>query len=283
VTASFSYAVLPLSWQDAHLTLVSFPASTEVPVAMSQGLATSLGLAVGDRIAMVWETTPVDARLVRTVPYVSSQVRQDAVLADLTALHRALLSAGNIDSPTDRWWVSSPDAGAADALRAQHVGPVTTSQETATAYRDGPVRVSLRVAWAFAIAAAVLLATTGAASHAVGEARQRAPAVARLRAIGVSRRAALASHLMQHAAVTIAATLLGAGSGAVLALLIAPLLVVAPGGQRAVPPAVVVWSATPTAIVIAAVAAGGIIAGIPAAVAMVRRSTVAALRSGDAT
>ena len=283
VTASFSYAVLPLSWQDAHLTLVSFPASTEVPVAMSQGLATSLGLAVGDRIAMVWETTPVDARLVRTVPYVSSQVRQDAVLADLTALHRALLSAGNIDSPTDRWWVSSPDAGAADALRAQHVGPVTTSQETATAYRDGPVRVSLRVAWAFAIAAAVLLATTGAASHAVGEARQRAPAVARLRAIGVSRRATLASHLMQHAAVTIAATLLGAGSGAVLALLIAPLLVVAPGGQRAVPPAVVVWSAAPTAIVIAAIAAGGIIAGIPAAVAMVRRSTVAALRSGDAT
>jgi len=44
-----------------------------------------------------------------------------------------------------------------------------------------------------------------------------------------------------------------------------------------------VWSAAPTAIVIAAIAAGGIIAGIPAAVAMVRRSTVAALRSGDAT
>ena len=282
VKASFSYSVLQLSWQAAHLTLLSFPASTEVPVAMSQDLANGLGLAVGDRIGMVWGTTKIEARLVRSVPYVPSHVRQDAALADLSALHRALLSAGNVDSLTDQWWVSSPKAGAADVLRAQHLGPVVTAAETAKAFRDGPVRVSLRVAWAFAIAAAVLLAATGSAAHAAGEALQRAPTVARLRAIGVSRRTALASHLLQHAAVTIAAVLLGAGSGAVLARLIAPLLIVAPGGQRAVPPAVLVWSAAPTALAVAAIAAGGLIAGVPVAVAMVRRSTVSALRAGDA-
>ena len=282
VKASFSYSVLQLSWQAAHETLLSFPASTEVPVAMSQDLANGLGLAVGDRIAMVWGTTTIEARLVRTVPYVPSHVRQDAVLADLSALHRALLSAGNVDTLTDQWWVSSPTEGAADALRAQHLGPVVTAAETAKAFRDGPVRVSLRVAWAFAIAAAVLLAATGSAAHAAGEALQRAPTVARLRAIGVSRRTALASHLLQHAAVTIAAVLLGAGAGAVLARLIAPLLIVAPGGQRAVPPAVLVWSAAPTALAVAAIAAGGLIAGVPVAVAMVRRSTVSALRAGDA-
>jgi hypothetical protein len=97
VTASFSYSVLQLSWQDAHLTLLSFPASTEVPIAMTESLASSLGLADGDKIAMVWGTTTLDARLVRTIPYVPSHVREDAVLVDLTSFDRELLSAGNVD------------------------------------------------------------------------------------------------------------------------------------------------------------------------------------------
>jgi len=283
VEASFSYSIQLLSWDVARLTMVSFPASTEVPVVMSQSLADGLGLVPGDQIAVAWGTDSIEARLVRTTPYVPSHVREDAVLADLTSLHRALLSAGNIGPLTDAWWVSSPHVGAANALRAQNFGPVTTSAETTTSLREGPVRVSLRAAWAFAIAAAVLLAATGSAAHAAGEALQRAPTVARLRALGVSRRAALASHLVQHAAVTVAAVVLGAGVGAVLAWLIAPLLVVAPGGQRAVPPAVLVWSAAPTALVVALIATSGLLAGIPAAVAMVRRSTVSALRAGDAS
>ncbi len=282
VEAPFSYSPLQLSWQAMHLTLLSFPASTEIPVAMTEGLANSLGLAVGDRIAMVCDTTSIEARLVRTVPYVPSRVRDDAVLADVTSLHRALLSAGAFGPVSDAWWVSSPDAGAEEALRAQSIGPVTTSSETATMLRDGPIRVPLRVAWGFAIAAAVLLAATGSGAHAAGEALQRASTVARLRAIGVSRRAALASHLVQHAAVTLIAILLGTGVGAVLALLVAPLLIIAPGGLRPVPSAVLVWTAGTVVFVMAATAAGGLIAGIPASVAMVRRSTVAALRAGDA-
>ncbi len=283
VAASFSYAPTELSWQDAHLILTSFPPSTEVPVAMTEQLARDLGLGPGDQIAMVKGTTTLDAVLVRTVPYVPSHVREDAVLADLNSLDRALLSAGTIGTLADKWWVDSPDAGAADALRAQGLGPVTTSEEEAKALRDGPVRVSLTFAWGFAVVAAVLLAATGAAALAAGEALHRTPTVARLRAIGVPRRAALASHLLQHAAVTVSAVALGVGIGAVLALLLAPLLVVAPGGQRAVPPASLVWSASASVSVAAAIAVSGLLVGVPAALAMVRRSTVAALRSGDAS
>ncbi len=283
VQVSFSYAVVELSSQDAHLTLTSFPTSTEVPVVMSRELADDLGLVPGDRIAMMKDQTSVDAVLVRTVPYVPSHVRQDAMLADLNSLYRALLSTGDTTPLTNEWWVTSPHDTAADALRAQHIGPVTTSHETAAALRDGPVRVSLKFAWALAIGVAVLMAAIGAAALAAGEALQRTPAVARLRAIGVPRRAALASHLLQQAAVTLAAVALGMGVGAVLSQLIAPLLVVAPGGLRAVPPAAVVWSAGPVGLIVFAIAASGLIAGIPAALAMVRRSTVSALRAGDAT
>jgi hypothetical protein len=45
---------------------------------------------------------------------------------------------------------------------------------------------------------------------------------------------------------------------------------------------VLVWSVASTALAVAAIALGGLIAGIPVAVAMVQRSTVSALRAGDA-
>lgn len=282
VDAAFSYNVLELSWQDAHLTLLSFPASTQVPVAMSEGLGTELGLAAGDRMAMTWGTAAVEVVLVRTVPFVPSHVREAALLTDLTSLRRALLTTGMVDPVTDLWWVSSPRAGAAEALREAGKGPVSTGEEATTQLRDGPLRTSLPVAWLLAIAAAVGLAVTGSAAHAAAEAQRRAATIARVRAIGMSTRDALASHLLQHAVITVTAVALGTASGAFLSWLLAPLLVVDPLGQRAIPSAVLVWSAGPAAAVVGAILVGALLAGVPAAIAVVRRSTVAALRAGEA-
>ena len=282
VDASFGYSVLGLSWEEAHVTLLSFPASTQVPVVMTQTLAGELGLAAGDRIALTWGSTPVEAVLVRTVPYVPSHVREAALLVDRTSLERGLLSAGLLEPVVDAWWVSSPRPGSAEALRAAHLGPVTTLGEVTSALRDGPLRAPLPVAWLLAIAAAVGLAVTGSAAHAAAEAQRRASTIARVRAIGVSKRDALASHLVQHAAVTSTAVVLGTLAGAVLAWLLAPLLVVSPRGEPAIPPAALAWSIAPTAAVVGAILVGGLLAGVPAAVSVVRRSTVAALRAGDA-
>jgi hypothetical protein len=282
VDASCSYSVLGLSWQDAHLTLLSFPASTQVPVVMTEGLAQELGLAAGDRIAMTWGTARVEAVLVRTVPYVPSHVREAALLADATSLERAVLSAGVMDPVTDAWWVSSPHPGAAEALRSAGSGLVSTRAEATTELRDGPLRAPLRIAWMLAIAAAVGLSVTGSAAHAAAEAQRRASTIARMRAIGVSKGQALASHVVQHAATTAIAVVIGTSSGAFLAWLMAPLLVVSARGMRAVPPPALVWSVAPTAAVVGAILLGGLLAGVPPAVALVRRSTVAALRGGEA-
>lgn len=283
VEASFTYFAAGLSWRDVRLVLTSFPASTEVPVAMTGELARQLGLVEGDRIAMTWGSTRVDAVLAGTVEYVPSHVREDAILVDLPALQRGLVSAGYAGPVSTEWWISAPDAGAADAATAQGWGPVVSASEYANSLRDGPLRVSLKFAWAFAVAAAVSLAIAGSAAHAAGAALERASSIAKLRAVGVPRRAALASHLVQQAMVAFTSVAVGVGVGVALAWLIAPLLVGAPGGQQAVPGVVMVWSVVVTAAAAAAIAVGAFAVGIPAALAVVKRSTVAALRAGDAS
>ncbi len=278
----FSYSVLGLSWTPVDVTLLSFPASVRVPVAMTEALAASLGLAPGDRIGLSWESTSIEAVLVRTVPYVPSYVRGAALLADKASLERALLSANVLDPATDGWWVGSPRPGAPQALRSAGITSVSSREETTSQFRDGPLGAPLGSAWLVAIAAAVGLGVAGAATHAAAQAQRQASTIARVRAIGASRRQVLASHLGQHAAVTTLAVGLGAACGFALAWLLTPLLVLSPQGQQAIPPVVLVWPALPTTAVVGVLLLGGLLVGVPAALAVVGRSTVAALRAGDA-
>jgi ABC-type antimicrobial peptide transport system permease subunit len=106
--------------------------------------------------------------------------------------------------------------------------------------------------------------------------------MARVRAIGASRQETLASHLAQHAAVTVLATALGTGCGILLAVLLAPLLVVSPVGEPADPAVTLSWAPGPTAVVVTLILGGGLLVAVPASLAMVGRSTVAALRAGEA-
>jgi hypothetical protein len=282
VRASYSYSVLGLSWQDAHLRLLSFPASVQVPVAITAPLAAELGLGIGDRIAMAWDATTVEAVVARTIDYVPAHPRKAALLTDLSSLQHAMLSAGRLDSITTAWWVGGPRPGAAAAIREAGQGPVIDRLQTADDLRDGPLRAPVGYAWLLAIVVAIGLAVGGAAAQAAAQAQRRGTTVARIRAIGASRREALASHFSQHGAVTVLATGLGALGGVLLAVALAPLLVVTPTGEPAVPTATLIWAAGPTTAVIGTILVGGLLAGLPAALAMVRRSTVTALRTGEA-
>ncbi len=282
VDADFTYSVLGLSWQPAHLTMLSFPASTQVPVAMTEELAAELGLTVGDRIAMAWETNQLEAVLVRTVPYVPAHPGEAAMMTDLTSLRRAMLSSGQLAPVLDRWWVSAPRPGAAAAIRNAGLGSVMDRAETVLTLRDGPLRAPLQFAWLLAVIVAVGLAITGSAAQAAAQAQRRGITIARLRAIGASRPEMLTGQLVQHAAVTAVGVLLGAGCGTVLTVVLVPLLVVAPTGARAVPDPTLIWSPAMLAVSLGAILLGGLLAGIPAALSVVRRSTVAALRAGEA-
>lgn len=282
VDTSFTFSVLGLSWQDAHLTLLSFPASTQAPVAMTDALAHELGLAVGDRISLAWDTVKLEAVVTRVIPYVPSHPREAALLTDLVSLQRALLSAGRVDSATTAWWVGSPRPGAADAIQAAGQGPVVDRTATAAELTRGPLRAPLRLAWLLAIGAAIGLAVTGSAAQAAAQAQQRGVTMVRVRAIGASRRETIASHLAQHAAVAVLATALGTACGVLLAVLLAPLLVVSPVGEPADPAVTLSWAPGPTAAVVSLILCGALLVAVPASLSMAGRSTVAALRAGEA-
>jgi hypothetical protein len=281
VDAGFTYSIFGISTVGSHLTLAAFPAVEAVPVVLSQDVADELGLAVGDNIDLTVDYTTVTATVAATVPYVPGFVHQGALWSDRGALYRTLLTAGRMGEVTDAWWGSGLAADAADALRADGFSPVTSRAEQSVALQEDATQVPLRLAWWLAIAVALLLAVVGAIAHASAEAQQRGLTIARIRAIGVSRRTAYASHMAQHILVTVSSLGAGFAIGLALAFVISPTLVVAQNGSRPVPPAelVVPWGALAVAIGLVLVIAVGV--GIPAARAVVRRSTVAALRAGD--
>ena len=283
VAASFSYSIYGIGPEGAPLMLVGFPVSDSVPVLVSAELAADAGLGVGDAIAVSTQYSTVSGVVAGTVGYVPGHAHEPALWADREALRRALLSVAGIDPVTDAWWGSSLDEDAASALRADGFGPVTSRAERATELREDPAQVPLRLAWLLAIFAAAALAVAGGVAHAAAEAQHRSLTLARLRAIGVGRKDALRSHLLQHILTMGGAIVAGIAVGLVLGVVLAPSLVVSPSGQRPVPAAVLVLPWVQLAVVCGTMLALVLAAGIPASRAAVSRSTVAALRAGEVT
>ena len=281
VHVKFSYAIYGIYRVGGDITLMPFELSESVPVLVSAELARDAGLAQGDKVDLSTNYSKITGVVAGTVPYVPGHVNRSSLWADKTALTRALLSVGDISTPTDGWWGSGmPDAAAA-SLRADGFGPVQSRAERAVELSEDPGQVPLRLAWLLAIVAATALAIAGAAAHAAAEAQHRGLTIAKLRAIGVSRRDSLRSHLAQHSLAVGGAVLAGFAIGLVLAALLAPALVVSPAGGRPVPSAVLVVPWIPLLVIAGSMLALALAAGIPASRAAVRRSTIAALRTGE--
>ncbi len=283
VTCVVELWVMGLVWTESHLALVGFTPVDVIPVVISDEAGRELNLAPGDPITLVVDTVTIHGRVLRRVPYITGEPRGAVVLADSDALSRAMLAAGNLGSLTDAWWVANPDAGAATELAARGLVPVETRLGTAEWYRTSPLRVALRAAVGVLVLASLVLAVAGTAAHAAAVAQSRSTEFARLRGAGVGRRALFGTALLQHLFVTGATVVVGAAVGALATWGIAPLLVVAEGGLRAVPSAIVSVSWEPLVGVLAVLFVGGFAVGLPAARALVWRSTALGLRMGDAS
>lgn len=280
VTAIVGASVFGLGWTPAHLMLLSFKPADSFPVLVSHELARDLDLSPGDSLGVTTGAATVTATVAGSVPFVPGTPHGVVVLADSDALGRALLAAGSLAPITDVWWVGSPEAGTEAEVATLGLGPVETPDAFASDLRDGPLRVALRVALALLIGAALVLAVVGTAAHAAAVAETRATEIARLRGIGVSRRALFATGVLQHAAVTVVAVAVGGMLGALLAWIIGPLLVVGQGGLPAVPYALVVWPLAALGGTLLALVAGGTAVGIPAVRALVGRDAALGLRMG---
>ncbi|WP_205473634.1 FtsX-like permease family protein [Nocardioides sp. SYSU D00038] len=213
-----------------------------VPVAVSQDLVEAVGADVGDELAAVVGDTALPLEVVAVVPHVPSAPGQVAVLADADTLSRALIEAGRLDPVVDAWWVSDGSDATVAALGSAGLGTVTTRDGVAAELARGPLRVAvptavlvlLTLAGALFLAAVVLV---------VGADRSRASvAVARLRALGASRRDAARLLLAEHLLLLLPLALVGALLGAVATVLVAPHLVRSDVGAAPVPAPAVAWS-----------------------------------------
>lgn len=246
-----------------------FTPDEALPVALPTALAAELGLRVGGDVTVAAGTQTLPARVAALVPYVPSAASNAAVLADADAFSRAMLARGVLDPTTDEWWVATdgrPDvawpAGAPAQVRA----------ELAEDLRAGPLRAAVPAALVLLVVAAVLLAAAGSAAHASSGAREHDRQTVRLRVLGAPRRVLGAGAFAQHALLVTVAVALGAGLGAVLARVLLPLVVTGRDGATAVPPALPLWPWPAEAAVLGALLVACVLAGLPAARSVVRRT-----------
>jgi putative ABC transport system permease protein len=191
------------------------PTRRPVPVLVSRALAASAtAIALGDTFPLTVEGGAVDAEVVAIVDAFPSLDAADRFMV----VSRAALQAEDpaLVEDTMRWWLRAPDAAAAD-LRATAAerpdGPRLIGRaETAGAIAGSPVVTAVRAGLLLATLVAVVYAAlaVGAALTLTGSAR--AIEVARLRALGLRRREAIALDLVEQAPTV----LMAFGVGAIL-------------------------------------------------------------------
>ncbi len=157
-------------------------------------------------------------------PYVPSQPRAAALLADIDMLSRAALSHGSLDALTDAWWVGGAiPTHAAATLEAQGIGPLTDRAAVAQEAIAGPLRAAQRAAVGLLVAAALVLMLVGIALHSTTALQARELDVARLRGLGASRRSVRTSLLAEQGVLSGVPIVLGCLLGAFACWIVGPL------------------------------------------------------------
>ncbi|UZN02039.1 FtsX-like permease family protein [Cellulomonas sp. S1-8] len=280
ITGGAGILVAALLSGDADLVLAGFPPPGDLPVLVSSALAAGIAAAPGDALSLRVGTTTLVARVAGIAPDQAAIPRGASILADHDALSRAVLAHGSSPDVVDAWWlvgVGDPPTTAAQ-ITAAGLGEPVTRAGLAEHLRDDPLRIGVQVALWLLVAAAVVLAVAGTLVQTTATLEARAVDVARLQGMGVPRRSVVAALLVEHTVVGLVVAAAGGVVGAVAALTVGPLLVVAPSGRAPVPAPVAVWSWPTQSLLLAVllVACAGVVA--PVATRLVRRSTVTHLR-----
>jgi hypothetical protein len=270
-----------LLFEDGDVLDVAFTPQTTVPAVVSRALVEATGTKVGDTLSATLGDSAVVLRVVAIVPTVPSAPGRIAVLADVDAVSRALLATGHLEPDVDAFWVSHPAPHAASALSRLGLGPVTTRDEVAAELTRGPMQITLPVAYVTVAGSAVLLLLAGAVLVVSADRRRRTAEVARLRALGLSRRGARWLVFAQHSVLLVALVVSGVLIGAAAAVALDRALVRSDQGTAPVPTAVLAWPWADELLLTVGLVVGCLAVAAAAAVAQVRASDPSRLRAGE--
>ncbi|MXG88099.1 ABC transporter permease [Nocardioides flavescens] len=270
-----------LSYGGGTVLATAFDPPDAVPVAVSSSLASSVGTRVGGELAAVVGTAAVPLRVVAVVPSVPSAPGAPALLADTDTLSRALVAGGALDPVVDGWWFADPAAGAPAALRDLDLGTVRTRAAVTADLTRGPLQVTVPTALTLLSAASIALLWAGTAIVTGSDRRRRAAELTRLRALGLSRRGARWLLLGEQAAFLAPLVVVGAAVGALVTLVLGPLVVRSDLGAAPVPRALATWPWAQELLVLGVAVAGVALVTWVLTARQVHGSDTAGLRVGD--
>ncbi|MET0822412.1 MAG: FtsX-like permease family protein [Aeromicrobium sp.] len=271
-----------LEYGGVDLVASIFAPPTELPIAMSRQLADALGgVSTGGRLSATVDLVDLPLRVEAVVPTVPSAPGRPAVLADADTLSRLLISKGQLDTVVDGWWIGEPQAGTARALKALDLGDVVTRSATADQLRRGPLQATVTAALVLLVVAAGLMLLAGAGLVVGADRPSRSAEVARLRAMGATRRAAARIVLVELTLVLGVLVLTGLAVGAAAAAAVGPDLVLSDTGRAPVPPATWAWPWATEATLALALLAGVLVVVAASTRIVVGRSGPDQLRAGD--
>ncbi|WP_433719462.1 FtsX-like permease family protein [Actinoplanes sp. CA-051413] len=212
-------------------------AATPVPIAVTPAALAELRLRTGQTTTLNIEGVQVDVRIADTIEAVPGTDGGPAMLADLPTLNSQLLGRRGVVSATQEWWLATrEDAHAAAASAAARLdGIQVVDRRALAAASSDPFGAGARAALFGAALAAVLLAAVGVAVDVQATTRRRAGELAVLHALGAGPRLLTRSLLVEQAFLAGIGALAGLVTGVLVAIAVAPLLVLTPAAARPVP------------------------------------------------
>ena len=266
------------AYSGVSLLATAFATPPEVPAAVSRELADAVETKVGGRLSAVVDGTAVQLRVAAIVPTVPSAPGRLAVLADADTLSRALIGSGSLDPVVDGWWVGHPTADLVDQLSALEFGTVTTKQQVADQLSQGPLRASVPAALLTLVLASAAMLLAGVILVLSAERHSRAVEVARLRALGLTRRDARRLLLVEYGAFLVPLVIVGTLIGAAAAALLGPHLIRSDRGAAPVPAVLVAWPWVGEALLVGGLLLGAVVITAVMTARVVRRADPASMR-----
>ncbi|KAA1397259.1 permease [Aeromicrobium ginsengisoli] len=270
-----------LAYADGDVLVTGFKRPAALPVAVSERLADVVGTKVGGTISATVEGVPVPLQIVAVIPTVPSAPGRVAVLADADTLSRILIGLGHLEPVVDAWWVADPAPKTARDLTRLDLGEVTTRTGVAAQLEQGPLRAMVPAALVLLVVAAGLLLLAGAALVVGADRPARSAEVARLRALGLTRRQVTRLVLVEHGILLGLVVVTGAAVGVVASVALGPSLVRSDVGVAPVPAAVLVWPWGRESAVVVGALVGCLLIATVITFVVVRRSGPEQLRAAD--
>ncbi len=280
--AGLDLSLTYLQYTGADLLATALPAPEDVPVAVSQDLVDAVGAGAGDRLSAIVGDSALVLRVVSVVPAVPSAPGQVAVLADADTLSRALVDSGRLDPVVDGWWVGDPPEETTTALESSGLGTVTTRAAEADRLARGPLRAAVPATLLVLVALAVALQLSAVVLLLGADRARRSTEVARLRAMGASRREVGWIALVEQLLVLVPLMVVGTAVGVATAVLVGPHLVRSDVGAAPVPTPSLAWPWAGEVLVVGGLTLAALGVALVLARALVRRSLPDQLRADGA-